>query len=85
MHLHSALRAHPAGREGVEIASDGSARILWRAGEGGRVGLVLGAAAGAAVPGFPGGRTAFVADLVSGQCATGLAPRAFWPLTLVAG
>ena len=85
MHLHSALRAHPAGREGVEIASDGSVRVLWRAGEGGRVGLVLGAVAGAVVPGLPGDRAAFVADLVSGQCVTSAVPRAFGPLTLIAG
>ena len=85
MHLHSALRAHPTGREGVEIALEGSVRVLWRAGEGGRVGLVLGAVAGAVVPGLPGDRAAFVADLVSGQCVTSAVPRAFGPLTLIAG
>jgi hypothetical protein len=84
MHMHSALREHPAGDGGVEIASEGALRVLWRSGGGRRVGLVLGAAAGAAVPGVLGGSATFAADLLSGQCMTGAAPKASGPLTLVA-
>ncbi len=87
MHLHAAFARHrPPGGQVTAATTDG-VRSIWMTGASEAIGLVIGAAAGARIAppsGMSAGGRSFIADLISGRCASTPEPAAIGPMTFVA-